>query len=208
MLGYGIDPGYEPLAEALRKLVGGRHDRNDRIIRKLQMLGVRISFEDVKKHAGEEVVGRPHIANALIEKGAVKNFDEAFEKYLARGAAAYCERFRLTPEEAIGLIAQSGGVSVLAHPYLIRVNDDALEALIRKLKDVGLAGIEAYYSEHSDEQTRNYLDLARRYDLLVTGGTDYHGAIKPDIALGSGRGDLAVPYEVFDNLRNALNGHA
>lgn len=205
MLGYGIDPGHADLVEALGRVVEGRNDRNARIIRKLQMLGIRIELEEVQSLAGEDVVGRPHVAQALISKGIVSTFDEAFDRYLARNAPAYCERFRLTPEEAIRLIDAAGGVSVLAHPYLIGANSPgALEVLVKKMKASGLSGLEAIYTEHTAEQTQEYLDLAKQFDLLATGGTDFHGAIKPDTALGRGKGDLEVPYALFEPLCKAI----
>lgn len=206
MLGYGIDPAHQRLRNVLRRIVQGRDERNTQIIRKLNLLGIRITIEEVRALAGEQVVGRPHIAQVLIQKGVVKDLDEAFDRLLARGRPAYCERFRLEPEDAIALIAEAGGLAVLAHPYYIGLDSpDALASLVSRLKDAGLAGIEAYYTEHTQEQTRLYLEMAKRFDLLVTGGSDFHGNLKSDIQLGSGRGSLSVPYELFQRLHEALS---
>ncbi|KPL11965.1 hypothetical protein AMJ85_02440 [candidate division BRC1 bacterium SM23_51] len=205
VLGYGIDPTHERLCAALLRIVDGRNDRNVRIIRKLQMLGIRIDLEDVEALAGEQVIGRPHIAQVLVQKGVVGSFEEAFARYLGRGQPGYCERFRLEPEAAIALIAEAGGLAVLAHPsYMNITSPDALAATLDRLKQAGLAGIEAYYTDHTEEQTRLYLEMAEQFDLLVTGGTDFHGSIKPGVALGWGRGSLRVPYVLFERLRDAM----
>jgi len=204
MLGYGIAPGDERFRAALRELVEGRNERNVQMIRKLQLLGVRIELEEVKAFATEQIVGRPHVAQALIQKGVVRTFEEAFDRYLGRGRPAYCERFRLTPEDTIRLIADAGGLSVLAHPHYVGASPDALAALLERLKRAGLAGLEAYYTDHTEEQTRLYVELAERLGLLATGGTDYHGTIKPGIHIGWGQGSLRVPYALFERLREAL----
>jgi len=205
ILGYGIDPAHERLTQTLEKIVSGRDDRNERIIRKLQLLGVRIEMEEVRAVAGEQVVGRPHIAQVLINKGVVGNFNEAFERFLGRGRPAYCERFRLEPEPAIALISEAGGLAVLAHPVYIGLGSpEALASAVARWKEAGLAGIEAYYPDHSEEQTRFYIELAERFDLLITGGTDFHGAIRPEVSLGWGRGALRVPYALFERLCEAL----
>jgi predicted metal-dependent phosphoesterase TrpH len=204
VLGYGINPADEKMRAMFRKLVEGRNERNARVIRKLQLLGIGIELEEVETFAGGKVVGRPHIAQALIRKGAVAGFDEAFARYLSRGRPAYFERFRLEPEPAIRLIAEAGGVAVLAHPYYMRLSADALEPVIARFTQAGLAGIEAYYTDHTESETRLYLELAQRHDLLVTGGTDYHGTIKPGVLLGRGRGELRIPYILFERLKEAL----
>jgi hypothetical protein len=204
MLGYGIRPGDEHFRAVLRKLVEGRNERNVQMIRKLQLLGIRIDLEEVKAFATEQIVGRPHVAQILIQKRVVRTFEEAFDRYLGRGRPAYCERFRFTPEETIRLIAGAGGLSVLAHPQYICASPDALAALLARLKQAGLAGIEAYYTDHTDEQIRLYLAMAERFGLLATGGTDYHGVIKPGVALGWGQGSLRIPYALLERLREAL----
>jgi predicted metal-dependent phosphoesterase TrpH len=134
----------------------------------------------------------------------VRTSDEAFDRYLARGRSAYFERFRLEPEETIALIAEAGGVTVLAHPYYMGLSFDLVTATLARLKGAGLVGVEAYYTEHTEEETRLYVAIANRLGLLVTGGSDFHGTIKPDIALGWGRGSLRVPYALFERLVEAL----
>jgi hypothetical protein len=204
ILGYGINPAHERLRTVLQKLVEGRNERNAKMIRKLQLLGIRIELQEVEAIAGEQVVGRPHFAQVLLRKGVVRTFDEAFDRYLARGRPAYFERFRLGPEETIALIAEAGGVTALAHPYYMGLSSDLVTATLARLKGAGLVGVEAYYTEHTEEETRLYVEIANRLGLLVTGGSDFHGAIKPDIALGWGRGSLRVPYALFERLVEAL----
>jgi len=204
MLGYGINTAHGRLRETLSRLVEGRNKRNTRIVQKLQLLGISIELNEVQAIAGEQIVGRPHFAQVLIQKGVVGSFDEAFDRYLARGRPAYFERFRLSPEEAIHLIAEAGGMAVLAHPYYMGMASDLIASTLTRLKAAGLVGIEAYYPEHTEGQTRLYVEMAQRFDLLVTGGSDFHGTIKPNIALGWGRGSLRVPYVLFERLRKAL----
>ncbi|MCX8038234.1 MAG: PHP domain-containing protein [Candidatus Sumerlaeia bacterium] len=204
LLGYGIRADHAPLHKALADIVKGREERNDRMIRKLQMLGVRIELDEVKVFAGENIIARPHVAKALIQKGVVATFEEAFDRFLGRGRPAYCERYRLAPKAAIALIRDAGGLAVLAHPTYIGMSPDAFDAALVRFKREGLAGIEAYYTEFTDADTRFYLEMARRHELLVTGGTDFHGAIRPDVLLGRGRGNLRVPYELFQKLKDVL----
>jgi len=204
LLGYGIKADHERLRTVLAKLVVGRNERNAQIIRKLQMFGVRIELDEVVAFARESVIARPHIAQVLVRKGVVSSFEEAFDRYLGRGQPAYCERFRLEPEAAVALVREAGGLTVLAHPSFVGLPPEAFAARLERLKQAGLAGLEAYYPDHTEEDTRRFLDLARRFDLLVTGGTDFHGTIKPGVLLGWGRGSLRVPYALYERLCEAL----
>lgn len=205
ILGYFVDHTHPHLLEALEEIRGGRHARNRKIIRKLNELGMAVAYEEWLAAAGEDSVGRPQLAGILVDRGYVSDTQEAFDKYLAKGAPAYFDRTRLGPEESIKLILEAGGVPVLAHPYQCGLDDDSLDVLVRGLADQGLRGIEAYYSTHSDEQTGYYLSLAERYGLLVTGGSDFHGYSKPNIKLGSGTGNLNIPLEIFSRLRDAAD---
>ena len=174
MLGYfGAHPG--GLESDLEKVQLGRSERFPKIIQRLNDLGFMITGEEVRAIAGEAQIGRPHIARALIARGYVETFDEAFDRWLAKGKPGYVEKEKLSGEEAIGLILKHGGVPVLAHPFTLELDDAALKAFIARAKDCGLKGIEVYYPEHSRAQTRLYRDIARWFDLIVTGGTDFHG---------------------------------
>jgi predicted metal-dependent phosphoesterase TrpH len=201
MLGYCFDEGVDSLAHKLDELVRGRNERNVKIVRRLNELGLKVTLEEIEAEAGGKVVGRPHIARVLLRHGYVSTWEEAFEKYLARGAAAYFERLRFSPVDAVRMITEAGGVAVLAHPKFVALHEnETLEDVVKTLVAAGLGGIECYYTEHSPEETEHYLELAKRYNLVVTGGSDFHGSIKPDIALGSGHGNLMVPDECADAL--------
>ena len=206
ILGYGFDPEDPDLTEALTTLQAARRNRNPQIIERLQANGFDITLQDVfdiKTETGQ--TGRPHIAQAMVNKGFVRSIDEAFKHYLGYGQPAYVSKYRLECDQALTLIRRAGGVPVLAHPGLIPIDDpQQLEAFIQLLKSLGLIGLEVYYSEHDAAETALYADLARRYDLLMTGGSDFHGAIKPDVRMGTGRGNMFIPLELYTGLRSAV----
>ncbi|MFO7535404.1 MAG: PHP domain-containing protein [Kiritimatiellia bacterium] len=201
VLGYFADPANAALKHALVNIREGRHLRNVQIVKQLQALGCDMTLEECAAEAGGEVVGRPHIALILQKKGYVKNKDEAFEKFLAKGKPGYVPRFRLLPAECVKIIRDAGGVAVLGHPFTLQLKPEALRQTVADLAAAGLGGIEVYYSEHSDEQTRYYKELADDFGLVASGGSDYHGRITPDIKLGRGFGRLAVPDTAFEQLK-------
>lgn len=201
ILGYFLDWKDASLGRHLATLRESRHQRNPKIISQLNDLGLEISYEEVRALAATESVGRPHIARVLIAKGYVTSAKEAFERYLAEGRPGYVARTLPEPAEAVAWIRAAGGVPVLAHPTWLKASGDNLSKLLGQLKASGLGGIEAYYSTHTPQQTAQYLDLAKRLDLLVTGGSDFHGVTKPDIEVGKGRGDLKVPERLVEPLR-------
>ncbi len=200
MLGYFIDPRNRPLREALEKLRASREERNAEILATLARLGMPLAESDLAPFAGDQVAGRPHIAQAMVAKGYVKSFREAFDRFLAKGCEAYVSRYRLTPQDSIALVLGAGGVPVLAHPFTLHRKGAALNRYVAELKDAGLAGMEVFYPEHNKRQTARYLALARELDLAATGGTDFHGAIMPKIRLGIGQGRFAVPDSCLDEL--------
>ena len=203
MLGYFVDTENAALCDVLNRIRNGREIRNEEILERLNGLGLRLSHEDVAAFAGEQVVGRPHIAQAMLKKGYVRSFREAFDKYLAKGEPAYADRFRLSAEESIRAIRGAGGVAVLAHPFTLELDPAGLRDYVSQLKSVGLGGVEVYYSEHSESQMRTYLALVRNLGLAAAGGTDFHGEINPGIKLGLGFGNLRVPDELLEGLRCA-----
>ncbi|MDJ0720089.1 MAG: PHP domain-containing protein [Desulfobacterales bacterium] len=206
LLGYGVDPDNTDLQNALARLQNARQDRNPRIIAKLNRLGIDISMADLEAQSTDSQVGRPHIAAWLLRNGMVATIDEAFERYLGSGRPAYVDKYRIGCETAIQLIRGAGGAPVLAHPALVAPEGEwRLEDLVRHLQSCGLMGIEAYYPEHSPRQTRTYLAWAAHLDLVATGGTDFHGAITPDIELGIGDGSFSVPYDCFTDLTSRLD---
>jgi len=200
MLGYFVDPAGAHLNERLKWMREGRELRNAEILKKLQALGFKITWEEVASYAGEDVVGRPHFAQALLAKGYVADKNEAFDKYLGKGKAAYVDRRRLTAEDSVTLIRSAGGVPVLAHPFTLNLGADALDKLLGELRPKGLGGVETYYSEHTREMEELYLKLGAKHDLVPTGGSDFHGALTPDIRMGRGFGSLKVPADTIERL--------
>ena len=201
MLGYYVDPSDAELAETLSWLRGGRDDRNHIILSKLAELGCPLEWDEVAALAGGESMGRPHIATAMVNRGYVSSFNDAFDRYLGKGAAAYTDRDKMTPEIAIKCIRSAGGLPVLAHPQTLSLSDDELSDLLSRLTSMGLAGVEVYYYSHSEEETALYTSLARRYGLIVTGGSDFHGPGMIETRLGVGRGNMKIPKSIADELK-------
>jgi predicted metal-dependent phosphoesterase TrpH len=200
ILGYFINPDDAGLKETLSWLRGGRDDRNGLILEKLEELGCPLEMEEVAALAGGESVGRPHIARAMISHRYVSSFNEAFERYLGKGAAAYVDREKMTPDRAIERILDAGGLPVLAHPQTLSLDEGELEDLLGRLASLGLAGVEAYYYSHSEQETDFYLSLAEKLNLAVTGGSDFHGPGMVETSLGVGLGNMNVPRSVADRL--------
>ncbi len=200
ILGYSIRLDDPQLNKTLAVLQQARKNRNPQIVKRLNSMGFEFSLKDVAKEIGDGQLGRPHIARYLIKKGFVKSIDEAFKKYLAQGKPAYVDKYRVDCSRAIEIIIDAGGIPVLAHPILLNFDKNETNDLFALLKDMGLKGIEVYYPENPPGMTTFYSKLAERYGLLKTGGTDFHGSLKPDIQMGSGREDFAVPYEIYEKL--------
>ena len=200
MLGYLVDPASESLEKLLHAIRNGRTSRNVDILKNLNDDGLELTFEEVEAYAGEGLIGRPHFAQAMLAKGYVQTKKEAFDRYLARGKPGYAERFRLNPEDSIREIHAAGGLAVLAHPFTLELKGDAMDAFMRELAGLGLDGVEVYYSEHSPKLVRTYRDLALKYDLLLTGGSDFHGEINPAIRLGVGFGNLKVHDDLLEKM--------
>ena len=200
ILGYSIKLDDPQLNKTLAVLQQARKNRNPQIVKRLNSMGFEFSLEDVASEIGDGQLGRPHIARYMLKRGFVKSIDEAFRKYIAQGMPAYVDKYRVDCSRAIEIILDAGGIPVLAHPILLNFDKNETIDLFALLKDMGLKGIEVYYPENPPDMTAFYIELAQRYDLLKTGGTDFHGSLKPDIQMGSGRGDFAVPYEVYEKL--------
>ena len=201
ILGYDIDWQNQNLVATLIDLRDGRNERNPQIVERLRALGFDIDYSEVKAVAGDGTVGRPHIAQVLLQRGHVASISEAFERFLKDGAIAYVPRANLGPERVVGLILEAGGIPVLAHPSRLDGSLDELEKLCASLVNSGLMGVEVLYSTHDKSQVELYQGLASKYGLLVTGGSDFHGANKPGIELGTGKGNLRVPYCVVEKMR-------
>ena len=201
MLGYSIRLDDPVLNQALDQLQDARKNRNPEIVKRLNNMGINFSLKDVEDEFSDGQLGRPHIAQLMVKRGFVKSTNEAFDKYLGTGRPAYVDKYRLDCARAIEIILAAGGIPVLAHPVLLHIKDkNRFEHLIANLKEIGLKGIETYYPEHPPDLTAYYAKVANRYGLLMTGGSDFHGSIKPDIKMGSGRGNLFVPYSLYEKL--------
>jgi predicted metal-dependent phosphoesterase TrpH len=206
ILGYLIRLDDVPLRQTLKVVQEARAHRNLEIVKRLQGLGVDINHDEVLEVSGGGQIGRPHIAQVLVQKGAVQNIDQAFNKFLKRGRPTYVERYRLLPVEAIQAILRAGGVPVLAHPFTLNAKTEGdLDRILTELKQAGLKGVEVYYPRHGLELTARYERLAQRHGLLITGGTDFHGTVTPGVHIGVGRGDLRVPYRLVEELKKAAN---
>ena len=173
ILGYHINGAYPPLADELEALRQERLQRTTRMVEKLRAMGMDITYEEVAREAGGEVVGRPHLASVLVRRGYAADMKDAFDKYIARGKPAYAKRVKMTPQKAIRLILEAGGVPVLAHPGLTGLSD--IRPLVTELAGYGLKGIEAYYPLHTDGQCVEYESIAMQRGLYITCGSDYHG---------------------------------
>ncbi|WP_428561859.1 MAG: PHP domain-containing protein [Solidesulfovibrio sp. DCME] len=200
LLGLFLPDREGPLADALAYLRERRHNRNRLILDKLRELGVPVEYKAVTALA-KGAVGRPHIAQALLDMGVVTSFKEAFGRYLGAHGRAYVPKDKLPLARAVELIHAEGGLASLAHPYMLGLAGPALAEAVGRYRDAGLDAIEALYTEHSQAQTLEYLALSRRFGLAVSGGSDFHGAAKPDVDIGRGRGNLRVDISVLDVLR-------
>jgi len=198
ILGYFIDYHDQSLLEKLALVRQNRVERVIKIVSNLKEMGLDLDPQAVFDISGNATVGRMHVARALVEEGLVGSTNEAFQKYIGDKSPAYVLGFKFSPAEAIKLIKDSGGVAVLAHPYIIH-NDD----LIPQFAKDGLMGLEAYYPEHSQSMVNFYLNLAKELGLLVTGGSDFHGSAKPDVKLGK----VKIPWELVEKLKMASRGN-
>ncbi len=204
VLGYFVDPDHAELNEQLARIREGRVGRARRMAEVLTEMGAPVSFERILQIAGEGAVGRPHVAQALLEAGHVRSFQDAFDRYIGRSSPAYVEREKFTPAQACALIRRAGGLPVLAHPVFfdrygaIRGVVDFDQAL-PELIAAGLAGLEVYYPNYDAVTNEYLLGIARRFGLLVTGGTDFHGVRGHEPDLGA----IYVPLKVVRRLRDA-----
>lgn len=196
VLGYFIDPEDATLQAELARFREGRIDRARTMVEKLGQLGIHVEWERVQHFAGDGAVGRPHIALALVEAGYCKEPKDAFPEYLGRNGLAYVERVKLTPADAVAMIRRAGGAAVLAHPAYM--ND--MEAGIANLSGIGLAGMEVHYAKYRDDTIRQLERLARQYELIPCGGSDYHGLGNTDECLP---GENGPPRQSVDRLEAA-----
>lgn len=196
ILGLNVDYLNEEFREKVAVCRDSRHNRNLKMIEKLNECGINITWDIMLERFGSKSITRAHFAKYMIDEGYVADKDEAFNKYLNPGCPCYVSRVKISPFEAIDIIKAAGGHPVLAHPLLYKMPYDRLESVIVMLQNHGLEGIEGRYALNKVEDD-NFLDkIAKRHNLKMTGGSDFHGAIKPDIFVGVGKGDL----KVYENM--------
>lgn len=201
ILGYYIDPENPELKKTLGEVVELRLERNRVTCRRLNELGFDITLDEVKAIAPNNFIGRAHFARVLLDKGYIKSVKEGFDKYMSVGKYAYCEKQRLSARDAIELIKKCGGLSFLAHPHLTKLPDDELMKFLIELKGFGLCGLEGYYTDYTPEMQEKYQGMARRLGLAISGGTDFHAAMKPHISIGTGLGNMKIPYSVLEEIK-------
>ena len=208
--GLFIDHKNQPLMELLGEVRENRDKRNELIIGKLQELGYEITLDEVLGVASGESIGRPHFAKILVEKGYFSYPQEVFDKCLKKGMSGYCPRMLPDPERAIKLIHEAGGMAFWAHPvHRADENLSYVESVLNVFVKLGLDGIEAYYSTFTREQQEMLLRVAEKYNLAVSGGSDFHGENMPGVEMGSGFGGLAVPFSIYGGiLGKRKTGHS
>ncbi|MEW6726124.1 MAG: PHP domain-containing protein [Bacillota bacterium] len=193
VLGYYVDFKNQAFLERLNSLANARTIRIEKMVARLQSIGLPITMADVLREAGDGTLGRPHVAASLVRLGIVASADEAFERFIGRNRPGYVPRSKFAPQEAVELILEAGGVPVLAHPGT--VGDDRI---IECLMEAGLKGLEVYHPDHDEKMVEHYLAIARSLELLVTGGSDYHGR-----GYHACLGGVTVPYSVVKALQQA-----
>ncbi len=204
ILGYYIDPASEHLLPVLNWVIQDRDARNEKICAMMQRDGIRVDYAEMKERAGGGVIGRPHFAEILMKAGLAKDITDAFERFLNKGRRYWIARNFVPIEDSIRIILRSGGIPVLAHPFQYRLDEEELRDLIEHCLDYGLMGMECRYSGYTPQQSAYLEGLAKEYSLIRTGGSDFHGDRKPHIQLGTGTGDLYVPYDFLEEVRSAV----
>ena len=204
IVGLYIDNHDKEFVSGLKDFIDSRTVRNKKMCKKLtEEAGIPISYEELTKEFPDTVITRAHYAKFMVDRGYVNSRAEVFDRYIGDHCPYYVGREKITPEDAIRSILKAKGVPVFAHPILCRFGDDRLDAFVGKLKEAGLVGIEAIYSTYELRDERQIKELAKKYDLLVSGGSDFHGANKPDIDLGTGCGRLFVPEDLLIPIKAA-----
>ena len=204
ILGYFIDWEEDSFAKKLDEISKVRDERAKEILRRLRQRGVDISEKELFELSGSGSTGRLHIARLLFKKGIISSIKDAFTKYIGDGGSCYVKKYKLSPEEAIDMIKDVGGVSVLAHPNTINIKNKSTEDIIKLLIKDGIEGIEAYHSDHNAADESQYKKLAERYNLLVTGGSDCHGFGKGEVLIGK----VKVPYDLVEKIKRAVSNRA
>lgn len=204
IVGLFLDYHSSDFLDYLEQFRQSRTERNYKLCANLQKAGIDITYEALLDMFPQAVITRAHYAKFLLSKGYVKSHNEAFDRYLGDYTPYFVPREKITPEEIIHVTRKAGGIPILAHPTLYKLGKEQLDILVSTLTEQGLMGIECIYSTYTPSEEREMMALAEKYDLLPSGGSDFHGATKPGLDLGSGYGKLYVPEKVLTKLQQAL----
>jgi predicted metal-dependent phosphoesterase TrpH len=201
VIALGVDPGCAEIVALAQRFRSGREARNLLIVERLRALGIDISFDDVVREAGGTIVARPHFAKALVKKGAARDFYDAFDRYLAKGKPAYVDRDRASLAQVVDAVRSGGGATIICHPYTLGYDDDAkLAVWLAEARAAGIDALEVRYGRYSPSEERRWEALADAAGLLPSGGSDFHGDLKPDLKVGTGKGRMRVPVAWLDAL--------
>jgi len=203
VVGLYIDPTNQHFLTSLHEFKENRDNRNAIMVENLQKEGFAITMEALKAENPDCVITRANIARFLYEHGMIPTIQTAFEKYIGDHCKCYVNRFKITPMDGVRLIKEAGGTAILAHPLLYHMSDATLQQLINEMKAAGLDGIEAIYCTYTPSEERQMKKLAAENDLLISGGSDFHGTTKPNLNLGTGYGKLYIPYTILEDIKNS-----
>lgn len=198
IVGLYVDYQNQEFLNALEDLKEAREDRNEKMVANFVNAGIPLTIDELKHGNPNSVITRAHFARVLVEKGICKTKNEAFDKYLGIGCPFYLAKPKVTPEHVMSLIINAGGTAILAHPYSYKFSRSEVINLLDYLIPLGLSGMECYYSTYDNGQIQDLRSIALSKNLLVSGGSDFHGAVKPDISIGTGRGNLSIPQKLLD----------
>lgn len=203
VVGLYVDIENEYFLSKIKEFKGNRDNRNVIMVENLQKEGFSITMEDLVAENPDCVITRANIARYLYEHGMIPTIQTAFEKYIGDNCKCYVNRFKITPMDGVRLIKEAGGTAILAHPLLYHMSDATLQKMVNEMKEAGLDGIEAIYCTYTPNEERQMKKFAQENQLLVSGGSDFHGTTKPNLNLGTGYGKLYIPYEVLENIKNS-----
>ncbi len=201
VLGYYVSQESPRLKAMLEEFRDFRATRNVRMVERLREEGFSITMEQLREKFPDSVLTRAHMSRFLCDTGQLPDTRTAFSKYLGENCCCYIDRPKISPADAVELIREAGGLAVLAHPVLCNLPDEELLEMIAEMKQAGMCGLEAVYSENTADDEAHMKKLAEEFDLCVTGGSDFHGKNKPDIQLGKGKGNLHIPYAYLQSLK-------
>ncbi|WP_026524020.1 PHP domain-containing protein [Butyrivibrio sp. MB2005] len=205
IVGLYIDYKDEEYRAGLQEFIDSRTRRNRKICEKLTDAGMPVTYEELVEANPGAVITRAHFGRLLLAKGYVKSISEAFDRFIGDRCPCYVPREKITPQMAIEQILKAKGVPILAHPVLYGLGKDAMDKLVHEMKDAGVVGIEALYATYTPQDERDMKGLAEKYDLLISGGSDFHGSNKPHIDLGTGTGRLSIQYDYLEKIKDYKN---